>query len=188
MANFSWIKSDERTIEANLWKHWLQQVPKIRSQFIQAMQGDPFVYNETASVGLLASAASRSGLLAMSEYVSIKRGTGRGRPYRNGRCDLWVGAPETGRSWAFEMKQLIRKKALNEGTIEVSLEAACSDARKVHLQEATFRYGCLIIASSNENGLSGKSVERIHVAAQATDFACQLDIKTNPVWLLFKKV
>lgn len=49
-------------------------------QFASAFDFDPLRYTETASVGLLATAAGRAGFLTLAEYVADKRAPGRGRP------------------------------------------------------------------------------------------------------------
>ena len=68
---------------------------------------DPFAYNETASVSLLAAAGSLAGHVALAECTT-KKLTGSTsakakRRERHGRADLWLHTSE--KNWAFEFKQ-----------------------------------------------------------------------------------
>jgi len=89
--------------EGKKWQPWLEAVESIRRQFFEACDGfDPLYYGEVASVGLLANAAGKCGLLALPEFSEsqIKRKDG----VRLGRHDLWLVSPGSKISWLFEFK------------------------------------------------------------------------------------
>jgi hypothetical protein len=184
-SEMTWLAGDKRTLESRLWTDWFSAIPQLRDQFSQIRENDdPFLYNETASVGMLASAASRSGLLALAEYVAIKRGTGRGRPLRNGRCDLWVQDPTSHRAWSFEFKQCYATGGVRRATLERKLRAACSDASAVHSFEADRYFGGLMILGDDENALGGNCVATVETLAAEMTYACRISGGTTPVWVL----
>src|SRR5690349_242338 len=80
------LATDERTIEARLWPRWMKAADTLVSRFAH-FDDDPFSYNETASVSLLCSAATRCGYLAFAEYATTKRGRKDKRERGHGRCD-----------------------------------------------------------------------------------------------------
>jgi hypothetical protein len=183
-----WIRSDERRHEAAVWAKWFGRIPRIRNDFFEAIEDDPLLYNETASVGVLACAASRSGLLALAEYSAIKRGTGRGRPHGNGRCDLWVAEPGAEFSWAFEFKQLFCPSNPRTKTIAAALTLACKDVDKIHPLEAKRRFGGLLVSAREGCTLSEPAIGRIVAVAQSATFACRLDGGKTPVYLILQEL
>ena len=183
-----WIKGDDRRHEATSWAKWLGKVPHIRREFAKAISDDPLLYNETASVGVLATAASRAGMLALAEYSAVKRGDGRGRPHRPGRCDLWIADMSIDRSWAFEFKQLFCAPTPRRGTIAAALDRACADARKVHPLEADYCFGALLISACEGRTLTDEAVERIEAVASEASFACKLGGGKLPVYLILREV
>jgi len=182
-----WIKGDARRSEASSWANWLGKVPHIRRQFAKAIDDDPLLYNETASVGVLASAASRAGMLALAEYSAVKRGDGRGRPHRHGRCDLWLCDTAIDVSWAFEFKQIFCAPDPRRGTIAAALERACADARRVHPLEADRCFGALLVSAYEGLSLSSSAVERIEAVAEDATFACKLGGGQLPVYLILRE-
>lgn len=188
MAAMEWLCGDRRTREAILWKRWLELVPRIRKEFHAAIDDDPLFYNETASVGVLAAAASRAGLLALSEYAATKRGAGRGRPHRDGRCDLWIATPDTRRSWSFEFKQCFCSSEPRSTTIAARLDRACADAWDVHPLEADLRFGGLLISACEGQALSEKAVKRIRSVAESATYACRFDGGLGQVFLILRQV
>lgn len=180
----TWLKVDQRRREAELWRPWLNRVPRIRRQFADVIEGDdPLLYNETASVSVLAGAATRAGYLALAEYSSEKRGAGRGRPYRKGRCDLWISTPIAERSWSFEVKQLFCRDGVRKATLESALEQACNDARAVDAFEADQRYGALLFTAAEGCRLyPDKVIERM---PDATFVVC-FEGKLQPAWLVLR--
>lgn len=183
-----WLKSDQRRIEASVWKKWFGLIPVLRDEFISHMDDDPLMYNETTSCGLLASSASRAGLLALNEYITTKRGPGRGRPHRWGRCDLWVYDPNTKRSWSFEMKQKFCISTHRQDYFHRLLDEAYSDANCVHPQEADNRYGGIIISGPEGSRLSRENEVNIVQTAADTTFSCRIEGGKAPVWMLLREV
>jgi hypothetical protein len=178
------LSGDHRSREARLWAPWLRQLPRLRKQVANAFDFDPLRYNETASVGLLATAAGRAGFLTLAEFVSDKRAPGRGRPYRNGRCDLWLGHADTGAAWAIEFKQLFCAARCRPMTLEDQLRRACEDAWQVDAVEGR-RFGALIVSGWLEDALPIATVKSIETLAAATAYSCRVGGGTAPVWLLF---
>ncbi|GBD48131.1 hypothetical protein METY_1344 [Methylopila sp. Yamaguchi] len=148
-------------MEFKLWHPWLNRVPRIRRQFADALDGDdPLLHNETASVGVLAGAATRIGYLALAEYSSQKRGSGRGRPYRRGRCDLWISTPGGDRSWSFEVKQILCRGGIREATLEDAPAPASKDAKAVNAFGADRHYGALLFTAAEGHRLDPVTVLR----------------------------
>ena len=182
-----WLHCDGRRREVSIWGDWLARVPGIRDKFVKTINYDPFFYNETASVGVLANAASQSGLLALSEYSATKRGNGRGRPHRQGRCDLWVANPNADISWSFEFKQLFCRPNVQETTIDAALRRACEDARAVHPLEADLCFGGVFVSAYITGSLSERAVEGITAVANNSTFACRIDGGQRPVYLILQE-
>ena len=187
-SRIEWLSGDRRSREARLWSPWLRQLPRLRKQYSDVFEFDPLRSNETASVGLLATAAGRAGLLTMAEYVAWKRAPGRGRPYRNGRCDLWVGHADSGTSWAFEFKQHFCANRCRPATLTKHLDRAREDARQVDSQEADRRFGGLIVSGWIDDPLPEMTVDAIEELARASTFSCRVGGGSAPVWLLFDEV
>ena len=183
-----WLKSDLRRVEASVWNKWFGLIPTLRDKFVEHIDDDPLLYNETSSCGLLASSANHAGLLAMNEYISTKRGPGRGRPRRWGRCDLWVYDPKTLRSWSFEIKQKFCLHAHRQDYVRRLLDEACFDAKCVRPQEADKRYGGVIISGPAGLALSRDNEANIVRAAQSATFACRIEGGKAPVWFLLREV
>lgn len=156
---------------------------------MEIIDDDPLFYNETASVGVLAGAATRAGLLALAEYKATKRGSGRGRPHKYGRCDLWISDPESSFSWAFEFKQRFCTANVREQTIASVMKRACRDAGKVHPLEADRCFGALLISARAGETLLTDAAARIESAAKKSTFACRLvGGSESPVYLLLQEV
>jgi hypothetical protein len=99
VSTFSANASEEKIS----WQRWLDEIGAVRQKFYQKFDDfDPLYYGETATVGLLANAAGRAGLLALPEFseARIKRPGGK----RLGRHDLWLVDLKSERSWLFEFK------------------------------------------------------------------------------------
>ena len=178
------MSGDRRSREARLWAPWLRQLPRLRRQFANRFDFDPLRYNETASVGLLATAAGRAGFLTLTEYVADKRAPGRGRPYRDGRCDLWLGHAESGAAWAIEFKQLFCAARCRPATLEGQLRLACEDAWQVDAVEGR-RFGALIVSGWLDDALPVATVKTIEELAAGTTYSCRVGGGSSPVWLLF---
>lgn len=160
LKNVSCLKGAREFNEARLWKKWIAQIPEIRSAFQQYMTGwDPLHLNELASVGVLVNAASQAGFLSLMEYVAYKRAPTRGRPFRSGRCDLWIADSKKNVSWAFELKQYFAKSGTRSSTFKKKMEAAIRDSKNVDKNEATKRVACLIIVP-DEDAMQGAEMER----------------------------
>jgi hypothetical protein len=105
---------------------------------------DPMI-NETASMGVLASAATKAGMLALTEYVCRKRSTSDGRRFRNGRADLWIYHAGADRSWGFEAKQIQCTPWMRLETLRAKLDEARRDAADIPHWEAKHRFGMLVV-------------------------------------------
>jgi hypothetical protein len=185
-----WIAGDRRTQEFRLLSRWFQQLLRLRERFGECVFAgyDPLALNETASVGLFAAAASRSGLLALTDYASFKRTWTREARYRRGRCDLWVADPRRDLSWAFEFKQGWFSSRTRLATIETLLDRACCDARSVDMLEAHRRYGALIVTVDEREGDCAEQEERLAQLADRASYCCRLSGSAAPVWIFLERV
>lgn len=180
------LAGDGRTREARHWSEWLRRVPAIRRQFCRwADDFDPFRSNEAASVAVLANAASRAGYLAHTEYVALKRHAMRGRPFRPGRCDLWVADVESQTSWAFEVKQHFAAAKIRETTFRGRLDLARRDARAVDRDEADRRVGCLIAVPGEHVVQTSELITHFDGLCEEADVAFRIGGGVGSVWLAF---
>lgn len=147
------MAGDGRRRELKRWASWFHEVGRARLAFAKAVGFDPMI-NETASMGVLASAASKAGLLAITEYVCRKRAVKNGRQFRHGRADLWVHDWKKDRSWAFEAKQVHGTGQMKFETLKRKLDAACRDAADIPHWEAKSRFGMLIVTVPAEGATS----------------------------------
>jgi hypothetical protein len=107
LSDFSWLKVDKWSrMEAPSWEPWLKNVAKTRRAFSEFITDYDPMSNETASCGVLSSAASAAGLLSMTEYLCLKKDRRHYSKRVNGRADLWVCNISRRRSWAIEAKQV----------------------------------------------------------------------------------
>lgn len=172
-------------VELQCWESWFREVGRMRRAFRSAMGFDPMC-NETASVGVLASAASNAGLLAMTEYVCVKRSVADARRFRNGRADLWIYHPGRDVSWVFEAKQLRCAPAIRQVTLETHLRRACHDAAHVPEWEANHKFG-ILIATAPEVG-DVEAIERTARAQAEMSFAaCRFDGGELPVYAFIRR-
>lgn len=184
-----WIRRRERSDEFRLLSRWFRQVSVIRQRFAACMSVDfdPFRSNETASVGLLAAAASRSGLLTLTDYVSVKRGWAPCTPYRLGRCDLWVADPVRQLSWAFEFKQGLIGRGTRLAKVSKLLDQACFDARQVDRFEADHRFGAIVVGFQTGQE-SAEGEESMRQLSERSSYCCRLGGGVAPVWILLEAV
>ncbi|WP_327519765.1 hypothetical protein [Sphingomonas sp.] len=182
------LSGDAREVELRQWSLWLARVPAIRRSFIKWSEDfDPLRYNEAASVALLANAASKVGYLALTEYVAIKRRKTRGRPFRKGRCDLWIADGKTERSWAFEFKQHFCFSNVRAETLHQKLDEAVGDADEVDRSEGDKRFGCLIVGARNDVKPTRSFIERMDRLMSEMPMAFRINGGCGPVWLGFKE-
>lgn len=183
------IVGDGRTRHAKHWSKWLQYVPRIRSKFGRWHENlDPFHSNETASVAFLANAAAKAGYLALTEYVTFKRHASRGRPFRHGRCDLWMGDTVSEFSWAFEVKQHFASSRIRQDTFDNWLKHAHDDAKSVDRNEADDRVGCLIMVPGETALQDPHYSDHFDMVCSSSDFAFRVGGGMSTVWLAFKVV
>lgn len=104
------IVGDQRTIEFDVWSKVFAKAAKLVDRHISFWPGDdPFAYNETASVALLAAAGAMAGHMTLAECTTEKFATDEADPSkltkrrRHGRADLWLHTAR--KHWAFEFKQ-----------------------------------------------------------------------------------
>ena len=186
--DFEWLKADRRLVEATAWEPWLKQVARTRRAFAKFIETDPMT-NETASCGVLASAASSSGLLSMAEYLCVKKHKTDYRRRRNGRADLWVGDRRRVRSWAFEAKQLRCRAGARVETFEKWMADAAHDASRMEDLEADDLYGLLIatLPSGKEAAHLEGVVRRLEAFAAETDLACRVGGARSPAFVYFRR-
>jgi hypothetical protein len=189
MADYRSIKTlagDKRTREVKHWTEWLRNVPKIRQKFCRWTDDfDPFHSNEAASVAVLANAAAKAGYLAHTEYVALKRHPSRGRPFRRGRCDLWIADVESEVSWAFEVKQHFAAAKIRQSTFDARLEWARKDAKDVDRDEADLRVGCLIAVPGQHILQTQDLVEHFDSLCSQADVAFRIGGGVGAIWLAF---
>ena len=93
----------KNTREFKAWSRWMEAVADLSGRYARHVTNDdPFAYNETASVSVLAAAAACAGYVGLAEFSTAKTREGQHEP-AHGRSDFWMKAE--GRSWAFEFKQ-----------------------------------------------------------------------------------
>lgn len=102
------ITGDKDTAEYEIWSEWLHSAALLANRHVRMWDDDdPFAYNETASVSLLAAAGSFAGHVALAECSTVKLKEGASEKAaerkRHGRADLWLHTTE--KNWAFEFKQ-----------------------------------------------------------------------------------
>jgi hypothetical protein len=185
-----WLSPERATPEFRLISRWFTYVLYLRGRFSArvACGLDPLRSNETASVGLLAAAASCAGLLTLTDYVSFKRSLGADGSYRRGRCDLWVADPGEEVSLAFEFKQCFVRHGLRGETIAAQLGRACDDARRLDLLEAHRRFGGLILSVNGSGSESKRCSRRLAEAGERASYACRMTGGQGPVWLFLQSI
>lgn len=182
-----WLKADRRTKAFKLFDQWLPSVPSQRNKFLEFdPDEDPFLYNETASVGLLAGAASQAGLIALNEYFAYKRRPGRGRPKFIGRCDLWIAQPREHMSVAFEFKQKWSDATIGPIVLGNSLFQACEAASELDPREADHKIGALIISAIRPHTRDEILEPSVRSLLAYVDYACKIGGGCVSVWLLMK--
>jgi hypothetical protein len=137
------LVGDKRTTEFLAWDPWLSAAARLVGRFDDELDDDPLAYNETASVSLLASAATQVGYLGLAEFSVTKGSKADRRKSAKGRCDLWI-ASDT-RTWGFEFKQRAPQKITDAIWLKAMDEAkAC--ARCLRQSEADERVAGLIVS------------------------------------------
>lgn len=167
------MAGDRRRFELKRWDAWFHEVGKARWAFAKAVGFDPMI-NETASMGVLASAASKARYLAVTEYVCRKRAAGNARQFRHGRADLWVYDRQNDLSWAFEGKQVHAAGAMAFETLRKKLDAACRDAADIPYWESKNRFGLLIVTVP-EDGPSTTTKASLKALGKASFAAYRID-------------
>lgn len=103
MAGAVYRKGRRNTLEYKAWSKWLDAADALTMRYCRAMEDDdPFAYDETASVSILAAAAACAGYVGLAEF-STRKASRENRAHGPGRSDFWMQAE--GRAWAFEFKQ-----------------------------------------------------------------------------------
>ena len=185
-----WVAGDQQAGEFHLLARWFRQVLRLRERFAECVFAgvDPLSINETASVGFLATAASLSGCLALTDYATLKRGLEHSARYRRGRCDLWIADPSSDLSWAFEFKQGLFTSRTRLATVEALLESACSDARMINDLEAHVRFGAAIVVVEPCATTCLDHEERLTELATRASFCCRISGESMPVWVYLRAV
>ena len=99
-----YLKGNRTKLEFRTWSKWLDAAALLAERFSREVgDDDPFAYNETASVSVLAAAAACAGFVGLAEFSTDKLAAKGKKGVPRGRSDLWILANE--KSWAFEFKQ-----------------------------------------------------------------------------------
>lgn len=137
------LKGDRRTAAYKAWRPWLEAAARLVKRFDDELDDDPFAYNETASVSLLASAAAQVGYLGLAEFGVTKGHRHNRRLTVDGRCDFWMAGETT--TWGFEFKQRSPTDRLTPSIPLRGMEEAMEAARCLRHDEADERVGGLIV-------------------------------------------
>lgn len=138
------LSGDARTREYAAWTRWLQTAAALTGRFATELADDPFAYNETASVSLLASAATMAGYLSLAEFGVTKGHRSDRRISADGRCDLWVATEST--SWGFEFKQIRPERLTGLRALQSAMAEAVECAKCLRSDEADKRVAGLIVS------------------------------------------
>jgi hypothetical protein len=185
-AKFEWMEADRRRVEFKSWEPWLKRVAKHRAAFADVIDDDPMHYNETASVGVLASAASSVGLLSIAEYVCIKRVANDRRRRKSGRADLWVYDAKFERSWAFEAKQYECRPGVKLKTLEAKLQKAADEADLIPHWEAEDAFGILILLAPT-GPIPKPLMDKFDELAKVSSLAGRLTGCGRSIYIFFRK-
>jgi hypothetical protein len=167
------IYGSSRRVEANAWQKWLEEAAKLIERFDCDETDDPFAYNETASVSLLASAAARIDALALAEFSVTKRGRLDGRRRSNGRADFWMRMPK-GRAWSFEFKQ-ITYETITIDNLHMQMNEANTCASKLISYGPDYRVAGMIVPLYYvDQAERGRSRERLYAFKSECDFVWHL--------------
>ena len=136
-SELEFISGDKRTLEGRIWHDWLKEAAKLLDRHVAKWEeDDPFAYNETASVALLAAAGSMAGHVTLAECSTEKLTQSEKDPdkvkkrKRHGRADLWLHTHR--RHWAFEFKQRLSVGASrSNGRLQYHMTEAQRCARQV---------------------------------------------------------
>jgi hypothetical protein len=174
-------------MESGSWDPWLRQVARSRKAFAQFIDYDP-MSNETASCGVLSSAASTAGLLSMAEYICQKKHKSDYRRRGNGRADLWIADPAREFSWAFEAKQVRCVPGTRTATLETALKEACHDASRITDLEADRFYGLMLATLPADEDLDDLEplCDRLDGFAEEADIACKFGGSSKPAYAYFR--
>jgi hypothetical protein len=77
------LKGKTNTLEFAVWSKWLNAAASLTGRYVgQLEDDDPFAYNETASVSVLAAAAACAGFVGLAEFSTAKaKQVGRGHAW-----------------------------------------------------------------------------------------------------------
>ncbi|AYV47074.1 hypothetical protein CFHF_22510 [Caulobacter flavus] len=166
------LSGDRRTTEYKSWNAWLKAASKLVAQFDEDLEDDPFAYNETASVSLLAAAAAKAGYLGIAEFSTVKGHKADRRRAANGRCDFWM--TDVDRSWGFEFKQL-RPDYASDALWLTGMDGARACARRLRSSAADLRVAGLIVSLYwQEGAVLQQSRENLRRLARECDYAWEL--------------
>lgn len=137
------LKGDQRTAAFKGWRPWLEAAAALVKRYNDELDDDPFAYNETASVSLLASAAAQVGYLGLAEFGVTKGHRTDRRLAVDGRCDFWMAGRTT--NWGFEFKQYSPTDRARPSKLLDGMKKAMAAAGCLRHDEADERVGGLIV-------------------------------------------
>ena len=191
---FCW-KGRRNTLEYKAWTKWLTAADRLTKGYCAAIEeDDPFAYNETASVSILAAAAACAGYVGLADFSTLKASR-ENRAHGPGRSDFWMKAE--GREWAFEFKQWMPVTAPGK-RLRSHMAAAEGCARKIVKGSADGAVAGLIVPlywiEKGKRGTRGDVLKRAR--ANLTEFAEECDFAWTvggadgapETWLLFRIV
>ncbi|WP_293864484.1 hypothetical protein [uncultured Alsobacter sp.] len=174
-SRLAFLHGDRRTSEFLDWQPWLEKAARLVGKFDRELYDDPFSYNETASVSLLASAATQAGYLALAEFIVWKGHKADRRMNAAGRCDLWIYAER--KTYALEFKQSV-PLAVTEARWTASMNAARQAAKYLRADEADERVAALVVSlwQLDDDDLDDAR-ETLTALAERCDFAWHIQRK-----------
>lgn len=194
----TFVRGRCNTLEYRHWSEWMDAAATLTQRYCAAMpdaeDDDPFLYNEAASVSLLAAAAACAGHVGLAEYSMIKANR-ENRAHGNGRGDFWMLAG--GRSWSFEFKQR-NPVTPPSGRLVSYMEAARICARQIPKGSSNAAVAGLIVPlqwiEAGERRNRDENIERarqnLHAFAEDCDYVWHLTGRAAApeTWFLFKVV
>ena len=182
-------KSRSNSVEARAWDRWFAEIPSLRKEYFEfiGQDHDVFSYNEASSAGLFACGAARARMIALPEYVCLKKGRRDKRRRVNGRADLWIYDPHHKLSWCFEFKHLLGRTSYSETLINKKLEAAVSDAACIVTEnECDKAFGAVLISCRDRSVFDDDFFESIINVARDCDYCVEIGGGAGAMFLLIK--
>lgn len=166
------ISGDPESPTTKVWSEWMASVAFVRNEFAKRLQKDAFCFNEAASVGILAGAATRIGGLALTDYRLTKRHSSDPDRESAERADLFLALG--GQKWIFEFKT--RFHSLNDSKLADGRKEALNDIRRNHeLDGSIGKAGVICHFGYSEEHLLEKYAANVEELARGAAHAWRFD-------------